>query len=165
MLQRCGYTTKDLDLLVMHQANLRINEKAQQILGLPDDKVYNNIQKYGNTTSATLPLAFHEARQLGNGAGRLPGRLRRPRRRPPLGRGVDAGVISTGKGDVMESRRRNRIGISLVMCVIALMFFWRTPGAETVRWVQILLLFAAGMCGGLALAGVIERVRHEPMIS
>ncbi|HEV7503845.1 MAG TPA: beta-ketoacyl-ACP synthase III [Thermoanaerobaculia bacterium] len=65
VLKRCGYTTKDLDLLVMHQANLRINEKAQQVLGLPDDKVYNNIQKYGNTTSATLPLAFHEARRLG----------------------------------------------------------------------------------------------------
>jgi 3-oxoacyl-[acyl-carrier-protein] synthase-3 len=65
VLQRCGYTTADLDLLVMHQANLRINEKAQEILGLPDDKVWNNIQKYGNTTSATLPLAFHEARQAG----------------------------------------------------------------------------------------------------
>jgi 3-oxoacyl-[acyl-carrier-protein] synthase-3 len=65
VLQRCGYTTKDLDLLIMHQANLRINEKAQQILGLPDSKVYNNIQKYGNTTSATLPLAFHEARKKG----------------------------------------------------------------------------------------------------
>jgi 3-oxoacyl-[acyl-carrier-protein] synthase III len=65
VLQRCGYTTGDLDLVIMHQANLRINEKAQQILGLPDDKVYNNIQKYGNTTSATLPLAFHEARQAG----------------------------------------------------------------------------------------------------
>jgi 3-oxoacyl-[acyl-carrier-protein] synthase III len=65
VLRRCGYTTQDLDLLVMHQANLRINEKAQQVLGLPDDKVYNNIQKYGNTTSATLPLAFHEARHLG----------------------------------------------------------------------------------------------------
>jgi 3-oxoacyl-[acyl-carrier-protein] synthase-3 len=65
VLQRCGYTTQDLDLVIMHQANLRINEKAQQILGLPDDKVHNNIQKYGNTTSATLPLAFHEARQAG----------------------------------------------------------------------------------------------------
>jgi 3-oxoacyl-[acyl-carrier-protein] synthase-3 len=65
VLQRCGYTTADLDLVIMHQANLRINEKAQQVMGLPDDKVYNNIQKYGNTTSATLPLAFHEARQAG----------------------------------------------------------------------------------------------------
>jgi len=65
VLQRCGYTINDLDLIVMHQANLRINEKAQQVLGLPDEKVHNNIQKYGNTTSATLPLAFHEARQAG----------------------------------------------------------------------------------------------------
>jgi len=61
----------DLDLLVMHQANLRINEAVQKRLGLPDDKVYNNIQKYGNTTAATLPIAFHEARRerdLGRGA-------------------------------------------------------------------------------------------------
>jgi 3-oxoacyl-[acyl-carrier-protein] synthase III len=65
VLKRQGYSTQDLDLLIMHQANLRINEKAQQILGLPDDKVYNNIQKYGNTTSGTLPIAFHEARQKG----------------------------------------------------------------------------------------------------
>ena len=65
VLRRCGYTAADLDLVIMHQANLRINEKAQQVLGLPDEKVHNNIQKYGNTTSATLPLAFHEARQAG----------------------------------------------------------------------------------------------------
>ncbi len=65
LLLRCGYGLEDLDLLVMHQANLRINEAAQRQLGLPDEKVYNNIQKYGNTTSATLPLAFHEARQAG----------------------------------------------------------------------------------------------------
>jgi hypothetical protein len=48
------------------------------------------------------------------------------------------------------------------MCILMLVFFWRAPGAETVRWVQILLLFVAGMCGGLALAGLLERVRHEP---
>jgi 3-oxoacyl-[acyl-carrier-protein] synthase-3 len=65
VLARQGYTPADLDLVIMHQANLRINEKAQHILGLPNNKVYNNIQKYGNTTSATLPLAFHEARQAG----------------------------------------------------------------------------------------------------
>jgi 3-oxoacyl-[acyl-carrier-protein] synthase-3 len=46
----------------MHQANLRINEAVQKRLGLPDRKVYNNIHKYGNTTAATLPMAFHEAR-------------------------------------------------------------------------------------------------------
>ena len=60
-----GFGLDDLDLLVMHQANLRINQAAQKALGLPDEKVFNNIQRYGNTTSATLPLAFHEARQAG----------------------------------------------------------------------------------------------------
>lgn len=60
-----GRTLADLDLLLMHQANLRINEAAQKVLGLPDEKVFNNIQKYGNTTAATLPLVWHEARQEG----------------------------------------------------------------------------------------------------
>ena len=65
VLGRQGFALRDLDLLVMHQANLRINEAAQKALGLPDAKVHNNIQKYGNTTSATLPLAFYEARRTG----------------------------------------------------------------------------------------------------
>jgi 3-oxoacyl-[acyl-carrier-protein] synthase-3 len=65
VLEKQHLTLDDLDLLVMHQANLRINEAAQKHLGLPDARVHNNIQKYGNTTSATLPLAFHEARGLG----------------------------------------------------------------------------------------------------
>ena len=60
-----GRTLEDLDLLLMHQANLRINEAAQKALGLPDEKVFNNIQRYGNTTAATLPIAYHEARQEG----------------------------------------------------------------------------------------------------
>ena len=60
-----GKTLQDVDLLLMHQANLRINEAAQKVLGLPDDKVFNNIQKYGNTTAATLPIAFHEAKLAG----------------------------------------------------------------------------------------------------
>ena len=57
----------DLDWLIPHQANLRINEAAQKVLRLPDEKVHNNIQKYGNTTSATLPICYHEARQQGRG--------------------------------------------------------------------------------------------------
>lgn len=65
VLAECGLGLDDLSLLVMHQANLRINEVAQRALGLPDEKVHNNIQKYGNTTSATLPICFHEARSLG----------------------------------------------------------------------------------------------------
>ena len=62
ILGKHGYGLDDVDLVVMHQANLRINEAVQKRLQLPDEKVYNNIQKYGNTTAATLPLVFHEAR-------------------------------------------------------------------------------------------------------
>jgi len=65
VLAKHDYSLDDLDLLIMHQANLRINEVAQRALGLPDEKVHNNIQKYGNTTSATLPLCFYEAREEG----------------------------------------------------------------------------------------------------
>jgi 3-oxoacyl-[acyl-carrier-protein] synthase-3 len=64
-LERRSLTLDDLSLLLMHQANLRINEAVQKSLGLPDEKVFNNIQKYGNTTAATLPLVFHEAREAG----------------------------------------------------------------------------------------------------
>ncbi len=65
LLGKHGLTTADVDLLIAHQANLRINEAVQKTLGLPDDKVFNNIQRYGNTTAATIPLAFHEAKQAG----------------------------------------------------------------------------------------------------
>ena len=65
ILERNGLTTDDLDLVIMHQANLRINEGVQKRLELPDDKVFNNIQKYGNTTAATIPIALHEALEQG----------------------------------------------------------------------------------------------------
>jgi 3-oxoacyl-[acyl-carrier-protein] synthase-3 len=65
VLKQAGYSLDDLDLLVMHQANLRINEASQKVLKLPPEKVHNNIQKYGNTTSATLPLCFFEAQEEG----------------------------------------------------------------------------------------------------
>ena len=65
VLEAHGYGQEDLDLLVMHQANLRINEAAQKAMKLPSERVFNNIQRYGNTTSATLPLCFHEARLAG----------------------------------------------------------------------------------------------------
>jgi 3-oxoacyl-[acyl-carrier-protein] synthase-3 len=65
ILERNGMTLDDLDLAIFHQANLRINEGVQKRLELPDDKVFNNIQKYGNTTAATIPIAFHEAREQG----------------------------------------------------------------------------------------------------
>ncbi len=52
---------KDIDLLVPHQANLRISSFVQKKMGLPDEKVWNNIQKYGNTTAASIPIALAEA--------------------------------------------------------------------------------------------------------
>jgi 3-oxoacyl-[acyl-carrier-protein] synthase-3 len=64
-LAKHGVGVPDISLLLMHQANLRINEAVQKNLGLPDEKVVNNIQRYGNTTAATLPLVFHEAKSLG----------------------------------------------------------------------------------------------------
>jgi 3-oxoacyl-[acyl-carrier-protein] synthase III len=64
-LAKHGLALSDLSLLLMHQANLRINEAVQKSLGLPDEKVFNNIQKYGNTTAATLPIVFHEAKKEG----------------------------------------------------------------------------------------------------
>jgi 3-oxoacyl-[acyl-carrier-protein] synthase-3 len=65
VLARTGHTLDQLDLLLMHQANLRINEAVQKVLGLPDERVYNNIQRYGNTTAATIPIAYHECRKSG----------------------------------------------------------------------------------------------------
>lgn len=58
-------TTADLNLLVPHQANLRIAQFVQQKLGLRDDQVYNNIQKFGNTTAASIPIALCEAWEQG----------------------------------------------------------------------------------------------------
>jgi 3-oxoacyl-[acyl-carrier-protein] synthase-3 len=60
-----GVAVRDLDLLIAHQANLRINEMVQRTLELPDEKVFNNIQRYGNTTAATIPIALDEARKAG----------------------------------------------------------------------------------------------------
>ncbi len=65
LLERHGLEPDDLDLVIMHQANLRINEGVQKRLGLPDNKVFNNIQRYGNTTAGTIPIAYHEARAAG----------------------------------------------------------------------------------------------------
>jgi 3-oxoacyl-[acyl-carrier-protein] synthase-3 len=65
ILARNNLTLDDVDLVVMHQANLRINEAVQHRLKLPDEKVFNNIERYGNTTAGTIPMAFHEAREAG----------------------------------------------------------------------------------------------------
>ena len=60
-----GLTTDDLDLLIPHQANLRITQMVQRRLGLADDQVVSNIDRYGNTTAATIPIALAESVRAG----------------------------------------------------------------------------------------------------
>lgn len=60
LLDRHGHTLDEVALVLMHQANLRINEYVQKALGLSDDKVHHNVQRYGNTTAATIPLLWDE---------------------------------------------------------------------------------------------------------
>lgn len=64
-LKQNGYETSDIKLLVPHQANLRIAQFIQKSLSLADDQVFNNIQKYGNTTAASIPIALSEAWEQG----------------------------------------------------------------------------------------------------
>lgn len=64
-LETNGYKPSDIDMLIPHQANLRIAQFVQQKLGLADNKVYNNIQYYGNTTAASVPIALCEAWEKG----------------------------------------------------------------------------------------------------
>jgi 3-oxoacyl-[acyl-carrier-protein] synthase-3 len=56
-----GLTVADLDLLIPHQANLRISQLVAMGLELPEEKVFNNIDRYGNTTAGSIPIALHEA--------------------------------------------------------------------------------------------------------
>ncbi len=65
VLAEQGLAVADIDLLIPHQANLRINEMVAKLLRIDASKVHNNIQKYGNTTAATIPLCLAEARALG----------------------------------------------------------------------------------------------------
>jgi 3-oxoacyl-[acyl-carrier-protein] synthase III len=64
-LAKCGKTPNDIDLFIPHQANLRISEAVQKALQLPDDRIYNNIQKFGNTTAASIPIALDECVRSG----------------------------------------------------------------------------------------------------
>ena len=65
VLASAGQSLNDMKLLLAHQANLRISEMMQKSLGLRDDQVYNNIQWYGNTTAATIPIALDECVRSG----------------------------------------------------------------------------------------------------
>ena len=60
-----GLKVEDINMFIPHQANLRISKFVQKRLGLRDDQVWNNIQKYGNTTAASIPIALCEAWEAG----------------------------------------------------------------------------------------------------
>jgi len=71
VLQKTGYSLADIDMLVPHQANQRINEMVAKSIGFPADRVVHNIEKYGNTTAASIGIALHEARtdgRIGDGS-------------------------------------------------------------------------------------------------
>ena len=65
LLEKNGFSKDDLKLLVPHQANLRIIRATQERLGIEDSKVMVNIDRYGNTTGATIPLGLRDAVEQG----------------------------------------------------------------------------------------------------
>jgi 3-oxoacyl-[acyl-carrier-protein] synthase-3 len=64
-LEANGLSLDQIDVLVPHQANLRMLEEIVARVGIPREKVYVNVEEYGNVASASLPIAFHEARRAG----------------------------------------------------------------------------------------------------
>jgi len=60
LLEKANMAIEDIDLFIPHQANLRINEAFRDRMNIPEEKMFNNIQTYGNTTAATLPIALDE---------------------------------------------------------------------------------------------------------
>ena len=64
-VEAVGMTPDDIDLLIPHQANIRIIEKAAERMGLPREKVVVNLDRYGNTSAASIPLALDEAARAG----------------------------------------------------------------------------------------------------
>jgi 3-oxoacyl-[acyl-carrier-protein] synthase-3 len=65
LLDKADMPLEDIDMVVPHQANLRINEALRERLNLSADKIFNNIQQYGNTTGATIPIALDELMEKG----------------------------------------------------------------------------------------------------
>ncbi len=65
VLTSAGLQLEDVDLIIPHQANMRINQLYQKALEVPAEKVFHNIQRYGNTTAASIPLALDEAFETG----------------------------------------------------------------------------------------------------
>jgi len=60
LMEKANMKIEDVDMVIPHQANLRINEAFKERMNIPEEKIYNNIQRYGNTTAATIPIALDE---------------------------------------------------------------------------------------------------------
>jgi 3-oxoacyl-[acyl-carrier-protein] synthase III len=65
VIHKAGLRTQDIDLFIPHQANIRIIESAARVAGLPEEKIFINIHKYGNTSAASVPIALTEAMDEG----------------------------------------------------------------------------------------------------
>ncbi len=65
VLEKTGMSTHDVSLFVLHQANVRIINKAVEQLGIPQDKVLINVDRYGNTSAGTIPIVLDEAFRAG----------------------------------------------------------------------------------------------------
>lgn len=65
VIEACGYSLEAIDLFVFHQANIRIIEASARRLGIPMKKVFSNVDKYGNTSTASIPIALKEAQDAG----------------------------------------------------------------------------------------------------
>jgi 3-oxoacyl-[acyl-carrier-protein] synthase-3 len=65
LLEQQGFTVDNIDLMIPHQANVRILKSLSERVNLPFDKVYRTIHKYGNTSAASLPIALDEANREG----------------------------------------------------------------------------------------------------
>ncbi len=64
VLEKAALTIDDIDLVIPHQANFRINLSFQKAMEIDDEKMFNNIQRYGNTTAASIPIALDEAIEM-----------------------------------------------------------------------------------------------------
>jgi 3-oxoacyl-[acyl-carrier-protein] synthase-3 len=64
-VEKANLTFDDVDMLIPHQANMRIIDAAARRLALPRDKVWVNLDRYGNTSAASIPIALHEAAEAG----------------------------------------------------------------------------------------------------
>ena len=63
-MDKAGLSIDEIDLIIPHQANLRINKAVEKSMDLPEGKIFNNMQRYGNTTAASIPIALDEAIEM-----------------------------------------------------------------------------------------------------